>query len=97
MPTYITLGNFTPKGIENIKESPKRLEAVKEVIQAFGGELKGFYLVTGRYDVVMISEAPNDEAVAKAALAIGSRGAVKTETFRAFNEGEYRKIIKELP
>ena len=97
MPTYITLVNFTPKGIENIKESPKRLEAVKEAIQAFGGELKGFYLVMGRYDVVMISEAPNDEAVAKAALAIGSRGAVKTETFRAFNEGEYRKIIQELP
>jgi len=97
MPTYITLVNFTPKGIENIKESPKRLAAAKEVIQSFGGELKGFYLAMGRYDVVLISEAPDDKAAAKVALAVGSRGAVKTETFRAFNEGEYREIIDALP
>jgi uncharacterized protein with GYD domain len=51
----------------------------------------------GRYDIVIVSEAPNDEAVAKAALAIGSKGAVKTETFRVFNEDEYRDIISALP
>jgi uncharacterized protein with GYD domain len=45
----------------------------------------------------LVSEAPNDESVAKAALAIGARGAVKTETLRAFNEGEYRTIIDALP
>lgn len=97
MATYITLVSFTSKGIENIKESPKRLDAVKEMIQSVGGELKGFYLVMGRYDVILVSEAPNDEAVTKVALAIGARGAVKTETLRAFNESEYRKIIDALP
>jgi uncharacterized protein with GYD domain len=51
----------------------------------------------GRYDVIVISEGPNDETVAKAALTIGSRGAVRTESFRVFNEREYQKLIRELP
>lgn len=97
MATYITLVNYTQKGIENIKESPKRLDIAKEVFKSFGGELKSFYLVMGRYDIVLVSEAPDDATAAKAALTIGSRGAVKTETFRAFKEGEYRDIIAALP
>lgn len=97
MATYITLINYTQKGIENVKESPRRLEAAKEVFQSFGSELKQFYLAMGRYDIIIVSEGPNDEAIAKAALAIGSRGAVKTESFRVFNEGEYRDIVAALP
>jgi uncharacterized protein with GYD domain len=97
MATYITLVNYTQKGIENIKESPKRLDAAKEAFQAFGAELKHFYLALGRYDVVIVAEGPNDESVAKAALTIGSRGAVKTETFRVFNETEYRDLIGAIP
>ena len=97
MATYITLVNYTQKGIENIKESPQRLDVAKEVFQSFGAEMKQFYLALGRYDVVIVSEGPSDETVAKAALAIGSRGAVRTETFRVFNEAEYRDIISALP
>lgn len=97
MATYISLINFTQKGIENIKESPNRLEVAKEAFKAMGAELKQFYLCLGRYDIIVISEGPNDETVAKAALAIGSRGAVRTESFRVFNENEYRKLISELP
>jgi len=51
----------------------------------------------GRYDVVVIGEAPDDKAAAKIALIIGSKGSVKTETFRAFTEDEYRKIVAGLP
>lgn len=97
MATYITLVNYTKQGITNIKESPTRLDAAKEAFKAFGAEMKQFYLAMGRYDIVIVSEAPNDEAVAKTVLAIGSRGAVKTETFRVFNENEYRDIIGALP
>jgi hypothetical protein len=55
------------------------------------------YLVMGRYDTVAIGEAPDDKTAAKIALTIGSKGALRTETFRAFTEDEYRKIIAELP
>ena len=56
-----------------------------------------FYLTMGRYDIVAISEAPDDGAAAKVALAIGSAGNVSTETLRAFTEEEYREIIAALP
>ena len=97
MPTYIFLLSWTQKGIENVKESPSRLDAAKKACQAAGGELKEFYSTMGRYDGVVILELPSDEAVAKLALATGSAGAVRTETLRAFTEDEYRKIIAGLP
>lgn len=97
MPTYITLVNYTQKGIENVKESPQRLEAAKKAFQRLGAKLKEFYLVMGRYDIILVIEAPNDEAVAKIALALGSLGSVRTESFRAFKEDEYREIISSLP
>ena len=97
MPTYISLIRWTQKGIENVKESPKRLDQAKEAFKAMGAELKQFYLVTGQYDIVVISEAPDDETVAKMALSIGSGGAVRSQSLRAFTEDEYRKIIGTLP
>ena len=97
MPTYITLVNYTQKGIENVKESPQRLEAAKQAFQGMGAELKEFYLVMGRYDIILVTEAPNDETVAKIALALGSLGNVRTESFRAFKEDEYREIVSSLP
>lgn len=97
MPTYITLAHYTQEGITNIKESPARLEGVKQLAQSLGGAVKEFYLTTGQYDMVVISEGPDDETIAKMTLTIGSTGAVRTETLRAFTEDEYRKIIAGLP
>jgi len=91
------LFRFTQQGIHNIKESPARVEAAKQTVQAMGGEVKQFYLVMGQYDTVFVLEAPNDETAAKIALTIGSSGNVRTETLRAFTEDEYRKIIADLP
>jgi uncharacterized protein with GYD domain len=93
MPTYITLLTYTPQGIEKIKESPARLEKAKAAVKAAGGEMKAFYLTMGGYDAVAISEAPSNEAYARAILAIASAGAVRSETLCAFPEGEYRKIV----
>ncbi len=97
MPAYITLARWTQQGAEKIKESPARLDAFKQLIKAGGGEVKAFYMVTGQYDMVIISEAPNDEVLAKTTLALASKGSVRTETLRAFAEDEYRKIIAALP
>ena len=97
MATFITLIRYTQKGIENIKQGPARLDAAKQAFRAMGAEIKAFYSVMGRYDAVVIGEAPDDETVAKLAMAIGSQGAIRTETLRAFPEEDYRKIIAALP
>ena len=97
MPTYISLLNWTQKGIENIKESPSRLDAAKQVYRSMDAEIKAFYMAMGQYDMVIVAEVPNDETVAKLALTLASKGAVRTETLRAFSEAEYRKIVGTLP
>jgi len=97
MATYITLAKWTQHGAEKIKDSPSRLDGFKKLVQSVGGNVKGFYMVTGRYDMVLILEAPDDKAMAQIALATASKGSVATETLVAFTEEEYRKIIAALP
>ena len=97
MPTYIMLVRYTEKGIENIKDSPNRLDTAKKAFRAAGAQITHFYLTMGRYDMVAIGEAPDDTTAAKLALTLGSAGAIRTETLRAFTEDEYRSIIAALP
>ena len=97
MPTYVTLISYTQRGVENMKESPARLDAAREVFQSMGAEIKAFYLAMGRYDIVVIGEAPDDATLAKVGLALASAGSVRTETLRVFTEPEYRDIIAGLP
>jgi uncharacterized protein with GYD domain len=97
MPTYFSLINYTDQGIRHIKGSPNRLDAAKKLITDMGGELQGFYLTMGPYDLITIIDAPNDEVVAKVLLALGSAGNVRTITLKAFPEADFRKIIEALP
>ena len=97
MAKYISLVKYTSKGVENVKESPKRLDAFKKLCKSMGAKVEGFFLTMGRYDLVVIVDAPDPETVAKILLATSSGGAVSTETLPAFAEAEYRKIISELP
>jgi uncharacterized protein with GYD domain len=97
MATYISLLRFTHQGIEKIKESPSRLDSARKLYEGLGAKLREFYLVTGRYDAIVVVDAPDDATVAKIALALGSRGNVRTETMRAFPEQEYRTIVGALP
>jgi uncharacterized protein with GYD domain len=90
--TFITLLRCTQKGIENVRESPNRLDSAKSVFPELGREITSFHLVMGRYDAVVVSEAPSDEVVAKPLLSVCSKGTAQTETLRAFPEDEFRKI-----
>jgi uncharacterized protein with GYD domain len=97
MATYITLFKLTDQGIKSIKESPTRMEKARALAKSLGCEIKSLHVTFGSYDVVGLIEAPNDEAIAKLALATGSQGNVKTETMRALTEDEFRKVVAALP
>ena len=97
MPTYISFLTYTQQGIASAKNGPARLDAAKEAYRKAGGEVKGFYLTMGRYDMVLVAELPNDETVARLALSLGAAGNIRSETVRAFTEAEYRKVAAALP
>ena len=96
MATYISLCNWTQQGIEKVKESPARLDAARKAFKAAGADLKQFYMTMGRYDFVVLTEAPDEATAAKAMLTVGQAGSVRSETFRAFTEDEYRKLLGSL-
>ena len=96
MPTFIILANWTEEGVRNIKDSPDRLDAAKQLFKDTGAEIKEFFMVMGQYDMVLVVEAPNGETISKVLLATASGGSVRTETLRAFKEEEYRQVIAEL-
>lgn len=96
MARYIMLVNWTDQGIRNVKESPKRLEAARGIAKSLGAEITEFYMTMGDHDMVVVMEAPNDEAVAKFVLRLAGAGNVRTKTLKAFAEAEYRSIIGSL-
>jgi uncharacterized protein with GYD domain len=96
MPSYIILVNWTDQGIRNIIEAPQRIDAFRKTVEAAGGKLTGFYVTMGKYDIVTIINAPNDEAIANIALNTGSKGNVRTETLKTFTEPEFRNIIAKM-
>ncbi len=94
--TYIVLANFTDQGIKNIKDSPKRIDAMEQMIQKAGGKLVGFYATMGQYDLVMIAEGPSDEVAFTQLITLGMLGNVRTTTLKAFTRQEYAKILGKL-
>jgi uncharacterized protein with GYD domain len=66
------------------------------MVEKMGGKLIGGYYTFGEYDVVIVMEAPNDEAVMSMMLKVGSAGNVRTKTLKAFTAEEGIKIIRGL-
>jgi len=96
MPTYVTLARWTTQGAQTVKESPKRLDSAKKAFAADGVKILHFFMTMGTHDMIIISEAPSDEVVAKAMLTQVSKGGITTQTSRAFTEDEYRKVMGSL-
>jgi uncharacterized protein with GYD domain len=97
MPSYITLWEYTQQGVENVRESPERIDEIEEMFEGMGGELQDYYMLMGQYDTITISEFPDDETAAQAILAVAEQGNVTPETLRAFSREATRELIDGLP
>ena len=95
MPHYIVLGNWTDQGIRNVKEAPKRADAAQALANKLGVKMEVFFTL-GEYDLVALTEAPNDETANQLLLEIGKQGNVRTKTLKAFSVAEATKIIAKL-
>ena len=90
------LGNFTQKRIETIKDLPEGINKSKEVFESFGVKIKQLIFTMGRYDVVAIGEAPDEESMSKALLSWGSRGLLRTETLTGFTPEQMIELVKGI-
>src|ERR1700751_2276535 len=97
MPTYISLVQFTDKGIQAAKETTQRVADWAAKVQSMGLRVKQMYWTLGQYDQVGVFEAPDDETAASVLLAADLLGNIRTQTLRAFTASEMDKILAKAP
>ena len=95
MPHYISLIRWTSQGRLGLPAWRDRVEDGEREIEETGGKLVGVWVTLGRYDVVEIFEAPNDETAYGIVLELARHGTVRTETLRAFTRAEAESIVRE--
>jgi uncharacterized protein with GYD domain len=96
MPHYVTLMRWTSQGVAGLPAWRERVEEGERVIEEAGGRLSAVYVTLGRYDVVEIFEAPDDDTAAEILMKLQRHGAEHTETLRAFTREEAEEIIRRL-
>lgn len=94
MAVYITLSTLTDDGRQTLKSKPDRIREVNKEIEAMGIKVMGQYAVLGQYDFVTLLDAPNNEAVMKMSVELGSRGTVQLMTLPALSVDEFIKTLK---
>ena len=97
MATYVTLYKYTPQGIQNIKDAPKRVEAAIKAAEAAGMKVKETLWLQGEYDFMAISESSDEIAAMAFAIQTLKLGNVQSKTMRAFTVDEMKKVLEKVP
>ena len=97
MVTYIGLLSFTDKGIQGIKDTPKRAAAAKEAAKNSGVNIREILWTMGDCDMVCVLEAEDETSLAAFNLATAMQGNVRSRSMRAYAAAEMDKILAKLP
>ncbi|HEY50348.1 MAG TPA: GYD domain-containing protein [Dehalococcoidia bacterium] len=85
MAVYVMLTTLTDEGRKTLKANPKRLQEVNKEVESMGVKILAQYALLGPYDFINILEAPDNKAVSKVAIELGSRGTLQTMTMSAMS------------
>jgi len=95
MPVYILLSTLTAEGRKTVKGRPERILEVDKEIEACGVKVLSQYAVLGPYDFVNVVEAPDNEAIGRASVELGSRGTVEIISMPATPVEDFIAAIKK--
>jgi uncharacterized protein with GYD domain len=95
MAKFVMLTTLTDEGRKTLMENPGRIKEVNKEVEAMGAKILAQYAVLGPYDFVNIVEAPNNEAISKVAVTLGSRGTLQTMTLAAMDVDAFIGSIKK--
>jgi uncharacterized protein with GYD domain len=96
MPTYIALLDWTDQGVRSFKDSVDRYEAAQSRFEGLGVSFTDIHWTLGAHDLVATVDAPDDETLAAALLAVSGEGNIRTTTLRAFSADEMRAVIGKV-
>jgi len=95
MAVYVMLTTLTDEGRKTVKVNPERIKEVSKEVEAMGVKVLAQYALLGQYDFLNILEAPNNEAICKVAIELGSRGTLQTLTLAAMTLDDFIASIKK--
>ena len=97
MPTFVTLHNFTDKGIKEIEDLPEKDVEIEKRLKELGITVTAYYVVMGQYDEVVIWEAPSDEVALAWLMELGARSNRRSVTLRAFSDEQFQQVLQGVP
>lgn len=96
MITFVVLVNFTDQGIRTARDTIKRADAFKEMAKKFGVNVKEMFWTQGQYDIVLITEAPDDVTGTALNLSLCALGNVRTQSLRALSAAEMKEVLAKM-
>ena len=96
MATFIVLGNLTDQGAKSLRDLPKFVAANMDRAKSLGVNIRGWYMVEGQYDFVVLAEAPDAETMLLSSAGVTGTGNVRTQTLRAFTLEEATKLLGKM-
>jgi uncharacterized protein with GYD domain len=94
MPTYVALVNFTDQGIKNFRDTVRRAQDYRGLVEKHGGQVRQLLWTLGQYDLVVVTELPDDETAAAVVLQTVAAGNVRTTTLKAFDAEQMSAILQ---
>jgi uncharacterized protein with GYD domain len=97
MPHYLSQVSYTPEAWARLVAHPQdRIEAVRGPIEKLGGRIHNAFFAFGEYDVVVITEMPDNVSAAAIAIAFAAGGSIKSEkTTPLMTSAEALEAIKK--
>jgi uncharacterized protein with GYD domain len=95
MAINVSLVNFTEQGMRNIKDSPQRARAFRDLCKQQGVQVRELLYTTGPYDLVAITEGP-EEALTAVLLSVAKLGNVRTQSLRAMDQETFQRVLEKV-
>ncbi len=93
---FVTIINFTEQGLRNISATTDRATAFAQQAEKAGIKVIEMLWLGGRFDGLLVYEAPDFETASGAMLNLSMAGNVRTETIPAFDTGQMRSALEKL-
>ena len=90
MPTYVTLFRYTAEGFKDLSEARRQQQI--SLLESHGGQVKAAYGLMGAWDVLFITEFPDEPSAMRALLATCQSGIGTTQTMPALPLEEFVQL-----
>ena len=89
MATFIMLATLTPEGGQTVKSNPERIREVNREAEALGVKVLEQWATLGEFDFVSVIDAPDERAMMRLSMELGSRGTARYLSYPAIPVDEF--------